>query len=71
MFEDSRGVVGDNVDAAELLHEHDDERAEGGATIARDGEEFEDAKPAGGLDFLLGLEQCVDVWRLVSTNVFY
>ena len=58
--EDVGGVVGDDVDAAELLHEHDDDGGEGGAAVTRDGEELDD-QIAAGLDLLLGLEEDVDV----------
>ena len=39
--EDVGGVVRDNVDAAELLHEHENEGGEGCPTVSWDCEEFE------------------------------
>lgn len=62
--EDGRGVVGDDVDTAELLHEHDDVGGESSAAVTGYGEELEEASeevPALGDDFLLGFEQDVDV----------
>ena len=54
------GVVRDDVDAAELLHEHDDEGAQGGATVTWNGEEFGEAvAPAG--DGFFGFEEDVNV----------
>lgn len=35
-------LLTDDVDTAELLHEHDNTGSEGSTTVARDGEEFED-----------------------------
>ena len=46
LTEDGRAVVRDNVDAAELLHEHDDAGCQCGATVAGDGEELDEGRPA-------------------------
>ena len=60
LAEDGGRVVSDDVDAAELLHEHDDEGAEGGAAVTGDGEQLEETVAAfEGLG--LSLELYVDV----------
>lgn len=44
VLEDGRGVEGDDVDAAELLADHDGPGGEGGAADTRDGEELNEAR---------------------------
>ena len=60
--EDVGGVVGDDVDAAELLHEHDDDGGEGGAAVTWDGEELKEEVTAS-LDLFFSFEEDVDVWK--------
>ena len=43
VLEDGRGVVSDDVDAAELLHEHEPRRGDGRVAVAPHGEEFLEA----------------------------
>lgn len=56
--EDGGGVVGDDVDAAELLHEHQDPGGPRRAAVSRHREEFPDHVAAGGG---LALDLDVDV----------
>ena len=47
LAEDGGTVVRDDVDAAELLHEHDYAGGQRSAAVAGDGEEFDESGPAG------------------------
>lgn len=63
------GLRTDYVDAAELLHEHDEEGGLGGAAVALDGEEFLEeilAFAFGGFDF----EQLVGVVHIACSLDF-
>jgi len=65
LTENSRRVVGDDVDTTELLHEHDDTGCEGSTTVTRDGEEFDDSE-ATGSDVGLLLEKSVNHEEITS-----
>lgn len=65
--EDLGAVVRDDVNTAELLHEHDEEGGLGGTTVAGDGEELGGAGPGGlGLDFFLEHEANVNVVQVAG-----
>lgn len=65
LTENRRTVVGDNVDAAELLHEHHDAGGEHGATIPADAEELDNGGLAGR-HIRFFLEECVDHEEIAS-----
>lgn len=60
LSEDLCRVVCNDVDTAELLHEHDDEGREGGTAITRNGEKL-DVSVVRAVKCFLGLEQYVNV----------
>ena len=63
--EDSGGVIGDNVNTAELLHEHDETRGLGSAPVSWDAEELQD-EVATFLNIRFGLEKSVHVEHITS-----
>lgn len=71
-LEDGGGVECDDVDAAHLLGDHDDEGGESCAADAGDGEELSEAADVGGLaDYsFLDLDLRVDVVEVASSLKF-
>ena len=64
--EDSGGVIGDNIDTAKLLHEHDETGGLGGTPVSRDAEEFQD-EVAAFLNIRFGFEESVHVEYIPSS----
>lgn len=62
LLEDGGRVVRDDVHAAELLHEHDNDGRECSTAVSGHGEELDEAVPAGG-DFFFGFQEDMNVCK--------
>lgn len=60
-----RGVICDDIDAAELLHEHDNEGADGRTPVAWDCPHLRDEVPVT-LNLSLSLEEGVNICQMFT-----